>query len=122
MQKIIHSYKNKSSRVILLKFISPILPYFFFKIYFSISTFQHKDGILLCILLVEALSKIMCACTGPPRGGATGTFSNRTVSRRYSIKAVTTYILPWAPQALSVALCMHEIVLYKVFWYFLLAV
>ena len=54
---------------------------------------------------------------GPPRGGATGTFSpgptllmdpkrsiysNRTV--KYSIKAVTTYILPWAPQALLAAL------------------
>ena len=26
-------------------------------------------------------------------------YSNRTV--KYSIKAVTTYILPWAPQALS---------------------
>ena len=56
---------------------------------------------------------------GPPRGGggATGAFcpgphsvygpkrsiySNRTV--KYSIKAVTTYILPWAPQALSAAL------------------
>ena len=29
-------------------------------------------------------------------------YSNRTV--KYSIKAVTTYILPWAPQALSAAL------------------
>ena len=29
-------------------------------------------------------------------------YSNRTVKR--SIKAVTTYILPWAPQALSAAL------------------
>ena len=31
------------------------------------------------------------------------TYFNRTV--KYSIKAVTTYILPWAPQALSAALC-----------------
>ena len=29
-------------------------------------------------------------------------YSNRTV--KYSIKAVATYILPWAPQALSAAL------------------
>ena len=32
-------------------------------------------------------------------------YSNRTV--KYSIKAVTTYILPWAPQALSAALVMR---------------
>ena len=35
-------------------------------------------------------------------GSKMSIYSNRTV--KYSIKAVTTYILPWAPQALSAAL------------------
>ena len=34
--------------------------------------------------------------------GPKSIYSNRTV--KYSIKAVTKYILPWAPQALSAAL------------------
>ena len=55
-------------------------------------------------------------------GGVTGAFAlgptllmgpkrsiypNRTV--KYSIKAVTTYILPWAPQALSAALTKLDV-------------
>ena len=63
---------------------------------------------------------------GPPRGGGGGgqlghfalgptllmgpkrsIYSNRTV--KYSIKAVTTCILPWAPQALSAALHACEL-------------
>ena len=45
-------------------------------------------------------------CPGPhsAMGPQRSIYSNRTV--KYSIKAVTTYILPWAPQALSAALAI----------------
>ena len=39
---------------------------------------------------------------GPKRS----VYSNRTV--KYSIRAVTTYILPWVPQALSAALKINR--------------
>ena len=73
----------------------------------------------MCLCVSVCVPVCVCVSRAAERGGQLGHFalgptllmgpkrsiySNRTL--KYSIKAVTPYILPWAPQALSAALCV----------------